>query len=56
MLVLGDRVGDVHALPVPDLSGGRRLLFGHTATVVTDVVRTTTCVCVCVCVCVYIYI
>ena len=39
MLLVGDKVGDVYGVPVPDVSAGRRMLFGHTATMITDCVR-----------------
>lgn len=35
MIIATDKLGDVHAYPVPDIAAGKRLMFGHTATIVT---------------------
>lgn len=41
MIIATDKLGDVHAYPVPDIAAGKRLMFGHTATIVTCSVSAT---------------
>lgn len=37
VIVAGDKIGDVHAFPVPDVASKRKHLLGHTASIVTGV-------------------
>ena len=38
----GDKIGNVTCVPLPDVHGGSRVLFGHTASIIMSLVRSLT--------------